>query len=218
MGIAASVDRLLRGEGRSSPGGEAAVAAALAAIVAGGFLYGAVMGSYGIRPLQSLYSGLKVPLLLAVSTALCLPSFYVLYSLLGLRRDFAEALGGILAGQAALAVVLAALAPITAFVYVSKVEYAASVAFNGVQFLAASLAGQMALDRRFRPLIRRNRRHRIGRAAWLILYVFVAIQMAWVLRPFIGSPDLPTGFFRPGAWSNAYVEVLGIVLRALGGR
>jgi len=36
----------------------------------------------------------------------------------------------------------------------------------------------------------------------------VAIQMAWVLRPFIGSPGNPVQFFRAESWGNAFV-ILG---------
>jgi hypothetical protein len=31
---------------------------------------------------------------------------------------------------------------------------------------------------------------------WVALYVFVGIQMGWILRPFIGSPELPFILFR----------------------
>ena len=40
-----------------------------------------------------------------------------------------------------------------------------------------------------------------------MLYVFVAIQAAWVLRPFVGAPGLPASFFREEAWDNAYVRI-----------
>ncbi len=217
--VLAAVDRTLRAEGSHAAGGGPVPWRFLGATVAaGGFLYGAVMGSFGGRALQSLFSGLKVPLLLAASTAVVLPSFYVLNSLLGLRRDFAAALRGILAAQAALAIALAALAPVTVVIYLSTDDYPSAIAWNGVQFAIATLAGQLTLNRHYFPLVARDRRHRIGRRAWLVLYVFVAIQMAWVLRPFVGAPDLPTRFFRPDAWSNAYVEVLEILWKALGGR
>jgi hypothetical protein len=49
--------------------------------------------------------------------------------------------------------------------------------------------------------------------ASLVLYGFVAIQMGWVLRPFVGNPDQPTGFFRAGAWSNAYVEIAELLCK-----
>ena len=80
-------------------------------------------------------------------------------------------------------------------------------------FLLAVLGGQMTLGRHYRSLIARNPLHRWGRVAWLSVYVFVAIQMAWMLRPFVGEPTLVTRFIRGGELGNAYVEVAGIVWR-----
>jgi len=102
-------------------------------------------------------------LLLLVSFALCLPSFYVINTLAGLRADFPEALRAVVATQACVAIVLASLAPVTVVSYVSMTDY----------------------------------------------------QMAWVLRPFVGNPDLPVTFFREEQWGNAYVEVVQTLLRSL---
>jgi hypothetical protein len=60
----------------------------------------------------------------------------------------------------------------------------------------------------YRPLIEINPRHRLLFRVWLVLYIFVGIQMAWVLRPFVGNPFAPTTFFREESWGNAY-EVIG---------
>ena len=49
-----------------------------------------------------------------------------------------------------------------------------------------------------------------------MLYVFVAVQLAWVLRPFVGSPNVPTRFFRENAWSNAYGVVIDEIGRSVG--
>ena len=46
---------------------------------------------------------------------------------------------------------------------------------------------------------------------WLLIYAFVGIQVAWVARPFVGSPELVTRFFRADAWSNAYVHVAQLI-------
>ncbi len=73
------------------------------------------------------------------------------------------------------------------------------------------------LRRAYRPLIARDVRHRSLMRGWLLIYAFVGIQMAWVLRPFVGSPTSPTRFFRAEAWGNAYVEVARIVGRVVGG-
>jgi hypothetical protein len=203
------LDDLLRGRGYEE--GRPSRRRLLVIATAGGLFYGAVMGSYGLSPLQALYSALKVPLLVGVSTLVCLPNFYTVNSVLGLRDDFPLAMRAILTAQGTVAVVLASLAPVTAFLYASVSDYGMAVAANGVIFLVAALAGQVTLSRRYRPLIEANPRHRVGRAAWLTLYIFVAIQMAWVLRPFIGDPSLPTRFVRSGAWGNAYVEVAQLV-------
>ena len=56
----------------------------------------------------------------------------------------------------------------------------------------------------------------LTRNAWMFLYMFIAIQAAWVLRPFIGWPDAPVRFFRAEAWDNAYVRIFRSILRVAG--
>ena len=200
----ARVDDLLRGKGRHAPGGGRVLWGEIILLgMAGGFVYGAVMGTYSGRFLQALFSALKVPLLLAVSSLLCLPSFFVVNCLLGLRQDFAAACRGLLGAQAALALSLAALAPLLAVAYQSIDRYEQATISNGLAFALATAGGQLALARHYAPLIRANPRHRTARRFWVLCYVFVAVQMAWVLRPFIGAPGLSTRFFRENAWSNA---------------
>jgi hypothetical protein len=45
---------------------------------------------------------------------------------------------------------------------------------------------------------------------WLVIYAVVGAQMGWILRPFVGSPDLPFSVFRPR--ESSFFEA---VLRAL---
>jgi len=192
--------------------------------VAGGLFYGAVMGAFtGLAPgrwHQLLYSGVKVPLLLLVTFALCLPSFFVVNALAGLREDFGEALRAIAGTQACVTLVLAALAPLTAVFYLSCGDYALAVLANGVMFAVATAAAQVVVRRYYGPLIRRDRRHRRMLTVWFGLYVFVGIQMGWVLRPFIGDPERPVVLFRQEAWGNAYVVVVNLLVhffRAISG-
>jgi hypothetical protein len=184
----------------------------VAAVVAFGMFYGAVMGVFGgvlgQRLWQIVYSATKVPLLLLASFLIGLPSFFVFNTLFGLRRDFVQAVRALVATQAGLAVVLASLAPLTAFWYASSADYEAALRFNGMMFAVASLAGQWLLRQYYQPLIRRNPRHRWMLWTWLCIYVFIAIQMAWIFRPFVGAPDAPVQFLREESWGNAY-EVVG---------
>ncbi|MEW6746267.1 MAG: hypothetical protein AB1486_26295 [Planctomycetota bacterium] len=213
-----TVDDLMHGERRFAAGAGEVPWTAMALIVSGAsFLYGAVMGSFGVRPLQMLYSGLKVPLLLGVSTLICLPSIFVLNTVMGLRRDLSAVMRGLLVSQGTVAVTLASLAPITAFMYLSTTGYELAKSLNALIFLVAALAGQITLARHYRPLIAADPRHRLELTAWLVLYLFVAIQMAWLLRPFIGAPDRPPEFLRDEPWDNAYVQLFRAVASALAG-
>lgn len=187
-----------------------------AMIVAFTPVYGALMGSYQLdepeRLLQVAYSSIKAPLLLGVTTLLCLPGFFVLNTVLGLRDDFRDALQAILAGQAGLAIALASLGPFTRFWYFTTEDYRAALLFNAFMFTIATAAGQLVMLRYYRVLIRRNSRHWLMLALWVVLYAFVGIQMGWILRPFVGSPGMPVSFFREHAFTNAYVVVVELLV------
>ena len=184
-------------------------------VVVFGFAYGAVMGSFGgvfgERLWQVVFSAIKVPLLLTATFVLSLPNFFVVNTLFGLRSDFLQSIRALLATQAGLTVVLASFAPFTVLWYASSSDYRGAIVFNTLMFGSASVTAQWLLRRFYEPLIRRDRRHRTLLRAWLLIYTFVGIQMAWVLRPFIGSPDLTPQFFRQDAWGNAYVKLANII-------
>ena len=200
--------------------------AALIVLVAG-VCYGSVMGCYAAvaieRPwseqwAQMLFSGLKVPLLILATLLVALPSFFILNTLVGLRHQFKESLKAILLAQAGLVIILLSLAPITLFVYVSvspmRLGYSLAVLWNAFAFGGASVSAQMLLRRNYRHLIRQNPRHRWMVRVWILVYAFVGIQMAYVLRPFIGSPSNTISFFREDPFENAYVRILKLIWSA----
>lgn len=210
-------DRVLRGGVNERPRLRSLVIGAAAAALG----YGLIMGSYGLetgshRFLQVLFSGIKVPLLLLITFGLCIPSFFVINTLAGLREDFGAALRALLTTQCALTLVLLSLAPLTAVWYLSDRSYDRAILFNAAMFGVASLAAQFILKREYRPLIQQRPRHRVMLRIWLAMYAFVGIQMGWVLRPFIGKTTLSVRFFREDAWGNAYVQVFELVAKQLG--
>lgn len=218
----AADDVLRRAAWTTQPGNTAqAILRLLVCLVGFGVFYGAVMGTFrGLAgeaqwQLQIVYTAAKVPLLLSVSFCLSLPSFFVFSSLLGLRRDFAQAVRSLVAAQTGLAITLTALAPVTLLWYATSSDYAEALLFNGVVFAAASLSAQYLLFGYYRPLVRRNPRHRLLLVCWGVVYVFVAIQLAWLLRPFLGSPGNEVQFLRPEAWDNAYVVLVRLIWQAL---
>jgi hypothetical protein len=225
VGLIRLADDVLRGE--SSAAGRARelrphlVGSLTLAVVVYGMFYGGVMGTYGgiagPRFWQVVYSAVKVPFLLFATFLLSLPSFFVTNTLLGLRSDFPRVVRALMSTQAGLTVILSALAPFTAFWYVSGSGYQPAILFNGVMFGVASFSAQWMLRRSYMPLVRANPRHRWMLRAWLVIYVFVGIQMGWVLRPFIGDPSAPVQFFREGSWSNAYEVVIQMIWDVVSG-
>ena len=180
--------------------------------VACDMFYGAVMGTFGgvsgARLAQVVFSALKVPLLLGVTFAVSVPSFFMLNTLFGLRDDFMQSLRALASAQAGVSIVLASLAPFTLLFYFSSSNYQSAILFNTLMFGLASLSGQRLLAAWYRPLIERDARHRRLLFAWLVVFALVGVQMAWLLRPFVGDPHHSVALFRPDAWSNAY-ETLG---------
>jgi hypothetical protein len=226
IGLFRLADNLLRGELSPAPAPREhrlpILGSLVLAVVAYGMLYGGVMGSYGgpngWRLWQAVYSAVKVPFLMMTTFLLSLPSFFVLNTLFGLRDDFGRVVRALVSTQAGLTIILSALAPFTAFWYVSGSQYQPAILFNGLMFAIASFSAQWILRRDYTPLIARNSKHRWMLRTWIIIYVFVGIQMAWVLRPFIGDPRAPVQFFREGSWSNAYEVVIQMIWDVMSGR
>ncbi|MCE5268063.1 MAG: hypothetical protein LLG00_09275 [Planctomycetaceae bacterium] len=219
-GLWVHIDEILRcRQTAQSRPARAVLLSMIACIVTFGMVYGAVMGSFGgiggQRLWQAIYSALKVPLLLVGTSLIAWPSFFVLNTLAGLRGDFVRATTALMAAQAGLAIVLASLAPLTIVWYASSSDYGDALRFNGVMFAIACLAGQWLLRDHYRVLIEGDPRHRRMFWIWLGLYVFVAIQMAWVLRPFVGDPNAPVEFLRREKWGNAYLVVVRLIYEAL---
>jgi len=223
IGLLRLADGVLRGETASAERQRLLrlpVAGSLTlAVVVFGMFYGGVMGAYGgsagPRVWQVVYSAVKVPFLLTTTFLLSLPSFVVINTLLGLRSDLARVVRALMATQAGLTIILASLAPFTAFWYISGNAHQPAILFNGLMFAVASFSAQWMLRREYMPLIRSNPRHRWMLRTWLVIYVFVGIQMGWVLRPFIGDPGMPVQFFREGSWSNAYEVVILMIWRSI---
>ena len=185
------------------------------AVVLGGLIYGAVMGSYAGAE-AALYAALKVPLLLTGALFVCLPNFYVVNAVLGLADDYTAAVRGIISAQATLAVVLAALAPVTLFFYLSTDDYDFVKLLNVAMFALAGLSAQRTLARHYRPLLARQPRHRVALIVWPALYLFVALQLAYALRPFVGNPRFPTEFVREDWMGNAYLDLFWSLRQMLG--
>jgi hypothetical protein len=207
-----AAERLLRGGITTTP----SLRTCLALAAAGSALMGLALGSSSGEPWLAVFAAIKVPLLIFATALVCLPSFYVLNAVLGLRDDFAAACRGLVAAVGTLGLALGALAPVSVFLTLSVLDPYALTLCDAVLFGGATWAAQQVLARHYEPLVARDRRHRLALRCWLLLFAFTGVQLAWVLRPFRGTPGFAVQFLRPEAFEqNAYLVLIDHVVRAV---
>ncbi|MFX1563142.1 MAG: zinc ribbon domain-containing protein [Promethearchaeota archaeon] len=97
------------------------------------FIYGASMGLFS-SGIQILYSAFKIPLLLFLTLYICVPTFYVLDSLVGGALSLRQMLTILLAGFTIMVTILLAFLPVTVFFLLTTSDYTFIVIINVIVF------------------------------------------------------------------------------------
>lgn len=162
-------------------------------------LYGLTMGLFN-SPTAAFVSAVKAPCLYLLSLAVCFPALLVLNCIVGPRLKARQCVRLLIVAQAANAGALASFAPVSFFFTVTAFEqdYPFLVMVHVVVFAFAGLATVIVAGRLFH-----NVSQALGAAptplfltAWALVYGFVGTQMAWVLRPWVGSRTVDYTFLR----------------------
>ena len=162
-----------------------------------------------------MLSAIKLPLATLLALALAGPLLHALAAVSGKRWRFRTVLAVMLTAGARASLVLLAAAPVLLLLVMFGQSYAV-VKLCAV--LAYALAGRSALSVLLESLGREP-----GRALSVVTFVglfFVAgAQSAWVLRPYLGRPDLgPVPVVATGAEGGLGTAVLEAARSALGQR
>lgn len=219
MNTVAYIDHLLRNREevvadlRDEKKVRQSISACFLIFVALSVFYGFVMGAHnlvhGYRDgwEYALAAAVKLPMLFLFTLAICLPLLYVLNVLIGPRARFSIVLGHLLTSIAVTSIVLASCAPILAFFMLSTKSYAFIKLLNVAIFTLAGAYGVWYLGKGMNEMaesaadedvpIKTSRSTATIMKWWLVTYGTVGTQMAWLLRPYIGSPSMPFSFFRP---------------------
>ena len=183
-------------------------------------LYGAIIGSTH-SVLQTVSSAIKLPALYLLTLLICLPTLYFMDVVLGSKRTFGQYLALLLASVSMMSVMLFGLAPVTLFFRLSIDDYWFFLLLNiiflgftgvvGIKFFYSSMMNLIDKEKLGQAV--KNRYKLI--TGWLFLFSFVGSQLAWTLRPFVGTPEEPFALFRE-IESNFYIQVIYIIGKILG--
>lgn len=183
----------------------------------GAAIFGIALGSYAFSPAQIVASAIKLPLLLLGATALCFPAFFVLQSLLT-RRPISLLKAAALQSTAltAIALIWASFSLPLFFLVATTHHYRLAKLLALVVGTAGGLVGFGRLRKNMIALCDADSAKRLRKPLLLytLLYGVVGAQLAWVLRPFVGSPSLGFQLFR-GQGGNIFVHTLRML--GLGG-
>ena len=197
----------------------------VAAIVAGSGLYGAVMGCWR-DPWQALYTGIKLPLAILLTTLGNGLLNGMLAPLLGLNLGFRQALVLVLISFAIASLVLGALSPVALFVVWNTPPLTTGTGLSSPEYgaLQLTLAGFIAIagilgNLRLLPLLRQwTNKPAVARRvlfAWLAGNLFLGSQICWVLRPFIWDPAGPVEFIGRQYFHGSFYETVFQAARRL---
>ena len=190
----------------------------LGAGVAGAMVWGAAMGSHVGRD-HLWITTIKMPLFFLFTLALCFPLMHITLAVAGIPARASQTLTVALSGISTMAVCLGACSPAVAlFCASAPIPSMASYLNLYVMCLGcgvvAGVAGLRVLARGMRSL--GTARIRAPLIIWALIYQFVGAQVAWVLRPWIGSSYGVDGYsLSHGLSGNFYIGVWAVLVRWL---
>lgn len=187
-------------------------------IIAGAGIYGTTIGIWR-EPLQALYTGIKLPLVILLTTLGNGLLNGMLAPLLGLQVNFRQSLVLVLIRFALTSLILAGFSPIALFLVWNMPPLSAMTRLWSPEygFLQLMLAGFIAAggiigNVRLLPVLRRwTTSQAIARRVlfvWLATNLFLGSQIAWVLRPFIWDPAGNTRFVGREYFHGSFYETV----------
>jgi hypothetical protein len=186
----ALVDRLLRApsdvarECRDDLDLAPVAAHALAIIAVGALLFGSAVGSWR-GGVQIAFAAVKLPIVTLGTLAVCVPAFHAVAAVFGRPWSLRSAIALMLASGARFSLVLLAATP-AVWLFINL-----GASYDATKLLAAfayALGGLAALG-----LLLRGLGPGPGRIATVLTFVTVFLivggQSAWILRPYLGTPE-----------------------------
>lgn len=186
-------------------------------IILGAGLYGAAMGWWR-APQQGLYVAIKFPLIILLTTFGNALINGMLAPLLGLNIPFRQSFSVIVMSHAITAAILGAFSPLIIFLIwnapplttgaAGAPAYSLIILAHVAVIALAGVTGNLRLLQLLQTIGGSRAVARRVMLAWLWGNLFLGSQLSWIMRPFIGSPDLPVQLFREHAMRGSFYEAV----------
>ena len=152
-------------------------------------VYGAALGFFSAG-WQIPAAAAKVPLLILLSLAICLPALFTFNVILGAKLSFLQCAAVLSMSAYLTATILASFAPILLFFAISAGGHDFLTLLNVVMCAIAGIFGVMWIWRAMNSLAENGgpEANMTILRIWMLIYGFVGAQMSWILRPLIGDP------------------------------
>ena len=159
-----------------------------------GMFYGLIMGFYN-SPLQALVSAIKVPMLFYATLGICITLLHFIGILFGSKLKFIQTTSVLVYGISVSMILLTAFAPISLFFRLTPSSYKFILLMHVTFFAISGSVGLYYIKRNFNILKKlaqetdelAERQSNAILSIWIVLYIFVGTQMAYILSPFVGS-------------------------------
>ncbi len=182
-------------------------------------IYGAVMGATNLLQASVMdrtdkfmligVTAVKVPVLFLLTLFIVLWPIYISNAFEGSRLSFRRMVVVMLSSTAVMSTMLASMATVALFFSLTSTNYHFMKVLHVAFFIYAGVTGLGWLLRSLQAAAEGHGKPTppLLFVGWLVLYMFVGTQLAWVLRPFVGSPNEQFQLFRP-RHGNFYESVL----------
>jgi hypothetical protein len=152
------------------------------------FCYGAVMGSYHSF-IQAISAGVKVTMLFLCAIVICFPSFFIIQQVLGSRMTVRQMVMIVMSGLVLISTIIFSFIPIVVFFQVTGGNYHFLQLLHVAIFIFAGFFGLRLMVEALKYACDTKAIYpEIGVRVfkvWVVILVFVSVQLAWNLRPFL---------------------------------
>ena len=152
-----------------------------------------------------------------LSIVICFPALFVIQFMIGSKMSVVQMVNMILSGFVVFTTISISFSTIVIFFMITgnnygfiKLLHVAIFGFSGIFAMRTIISGLKYSCEKM------NIYPKIGLNIfkfWIIIFAFVSAQLAWNLRPFVGSKDLPFEIFRAkeGNFYLAVIQSIGAI-------